>query len=307
MYVLIVLCRLLVYNGCHITNNWETIMDKLQELNNVAIYIDYENVYKTLALQYKNLLREGFFEKIQKWCKSKGMRVVKIAVYCNFDNADLHESYHQTLLQEYGILTVHTSNRGKNYADMQISIDAINDMYLNHNIDQFIIMSNDKDMSPLLNTIKSNKRKAILLTVGDSYDYALCNVPDEHITIDEILKESIEELYLERSNSKILKNIEEFYCNQNPLRKQLELEYCIKNQMSYRHIMQYELLNIFDILQNQNQLFIYEYNFRGNSCYGIATSSIENQLISGGIAQKQNIIHYDFRSRITALYDKVSG
>lgn len=46
-------------------------MDELQMLNNVAIYIDYENVYKSMAKQHKNLLREGFFEKIQKWCKGK--------------------------------------------------------------------------------------------------------------------------------------------------------------------------------------------------------------------------------------------
>ena len=30
------------------------------KLYNVAIYIDYENVYKTLLFQYKNLLRLGF-------------------------------------------------------------------------------------------------------------------------------------------------------------------------------------------------------------------------------------------------------
>lgn len=269
-------------------------------------YIDYENVYKTLAAQHKNLLREGFFEKIQSWCKVKKMRIVKIAAYCNFDNTDMHESYHQTMLQEYGVLTVHTSNRGKNYADMQISIDAINDMYLNQNIDQFIIMSNDKDMSPLLNTIKSNKRKAILLTVGDSYDYALCNVPDEHISIEEIWKEKINELYIDRVHQKIVENIEEYYTNQNPINKQLELEYCISNQMAYRHIMKYELLNIFHILQNNGNLFIYEYEFRQKSYYGVGTSSMQEKLINANLFDKDKIIQYNFVTRINDLYDKVA-
>ncbi len=285
------------------TDGWGITMDNV--LNNVAIYIDYENVYKTLAVQHKNLLREGFFEKIQSWCKDKKMRIVKIVAYCNFDNTDLHESYHQTMLQEYGVLTVHTSNRGKNYADMQISIDAINDMYLNQNIDQFIIMSNDKDMSPLLNTIKSNKRKAILLTVGDSYDYALCNVPDEHISIEEIWKEKISELYIERVHQKIIENIEEYYINQVTIHKQLELEYCITNQMTYRHIMKYELLNIFRILQSSNLLFIYEYEFRQKIYYGVTTFSMLDKLVIAKLINKEKIIHYDFENRISELYDKV--
>lgn len=276
-----------------------------QIFNNVAIYIDYENVYKTLALEHKNLLREGFFEKIQKWCKNKSMRIIKIVAYCNFDNPDLHESYHQTLLQEYGVLTLHTSNRGKNYADMQISIDAINDMYLNQNIDQFIIMSNDKDMSPLLNTIKSNKRKAILLTVGNSFDYALCNVPDEHVSIDDILKEDVEELYLDRYNDKILKNIEEYYVQQSTMSKQLEISYCIINQMSYRHIMKYEIFNIFDILQEKNLLFAFEYTFRDKPCIGIATTSIKDKLIENKVLDENKIIKYDFATKKDELYDAI--
>jgi uncharacterized LabA/DUF88 family protein len=288
------------------TNDWGIIMDSLQLLNNVAIYIDYENVYKTLASQEKNLLREGFFEKIQNWCRAKKMRIIKIVAYCNFDNSDMHESYHQTMLQEYGVLTVHTSNRGKNYADMQISIDAINDMYLNQNIDQFIIMSNDKDMSPLLNTIKSNKRKVILLTVGSSYDFALCNVPDEHIPIEEILKEKIDKLYIEKTYPKILENIEDYYSNQSPITKQLELGYCISNQMTFRHIMKYELLNIFHILQSDDKLFIYEYEFRGKPYYGIAVSSMREDLISMDFIKREKIVHYDFETKVKELYKNIS-
>ena len=82
----------------------------------------------------------------------------------------MYDSYHQSKLQEYGVETVHTSNRGKNYADMQLAIDVLNQMYLNENIDEFIIISNDKDMSPLINTIKANKRKAVLITANDNYE-----------------------------------------------------------------------------------------------------------------------------------------
>lgn len=71
-------------------------------LYNVALFIDYENVYKNLLKENRNIIRDGFFEKIREWCRQNNRRLVKIAVYCNYDNEDLHESYHQSLLQSYG-------------------------------------------------------------------------------------------------------------------------------------------------------------------------------------------------------------
>ena len=61
-------------------------------LYNAALFIDYENVYKNLLHENRNIIRDGFFEKIRKWCQKNNRRLVKIAVYCNYDNQDLHES-----------------------------------------------------------------------------------------------------------------------------------------------------------------------------------------------------------------------
>lgn len=99
---------------------------------NVAVFIDYENVYKALLEEKTNVLRLAFFEKLRKWCSEHQRRVVRIVVYCNFDNMDLHESFHQSVLQSYGVETVHTSNQGKNYADLKITIDVLSSMYSNN-------------------------------------------------------------------------------------------------------------------------------------------------------------------------------
>lgn len=56
---------------------------------NVAVFIDYENVYKALLEEKTNVLRLAFFEKLRKWCSEHQRRVVRIVVYCNFDNMDL--------------------------------------------------------------------------------------------------------------------------------------------------------------------------------------------------------------------------
>lgn len=64
----------------------------VEEFHNVAVFIDYENIYKTLLPEHKNLLRMGFFEKLRDWCKVNNQRTVKIVSYCNYDNNDLYES-----------------------------------------------------------------------------------------------------------------------------------------------------------------------------------------------------------------------
>ena len=142
---------------------------------NVAVFIDYENVYKALLEEKTNVLRLAFFEKLRKWCSEHQRRVVRIVVYCNFDNMDLHESFHQSVLQSYGVETVHTSNQGKNYADLKITIDVLSSMYSNNNIDEFFIMSNDKDMTPLLNTIRANKRNVAVITISFSTPENACS------------------------------------------------------------------------------------------------------------------------------------
>lgn len=284
------------------------------KLYNVAIYIDYENVYKTLLYQYKNLLRLGFFEKLNKWCKSRNLRIVKIIAYCNFDNRDLMESRHQTKLQEYGVSTIHTSNRGKNYADLQITIDALNDMYINENIDEFIIMSNDKDMSPLLNTIKLNKRKVTLLTVGDNFDFALCNVPDEHITLNDILSIEMDEndLYIKRAEEEIQENIESYAksnldntINNNAPFKHIELKYYVTNQDTFRSVMEYEIYNILKILYDKKIIFIYRYIYRDSDYYAMMPTIYRDEALSHNILTLDDIVEdYDFDTLIKKSYEE---
>lgn len=282
------------------------------KLYNVAIYIDYENIHKSLLCQHMNLLRLGFFEKIHRWSKDKGLRIIKIAAYCNFDNKDLHDSYHQTRLQEYGVVTIHTSNRGKNYADLQITIDALNDMYNNNNIDEFIIMSNDKDMSPLLNTIKTNKRKATLLTVGSNYDYALCNVPDEHITLDDIVGITLEgSLYITRLEAAIMNNILSFAQGNIDAKikgvpfKHIEIDHYVKNQVSFFSIMEYEMYNILKTLYDENKIFIYKYNYRNADFNALLPLDLKQLAIQNQCINEIDIITtYDFELIINKTYDK---
>lgn len=272
---------------------------------NVGIYIDYENVYKSLLVQNTNLLRLGFFEKVHEWCGTSNRRIVKIAAYCNFDNKDLYESYHQTKLQEYGVDTIHTSNKGKNFADLQIAIDVLNTMYQNNNIDEFIIMSNDKDMSPLLNTIKLNKRKVTLITIGDKFDQAICNVPDEHVGIEEILKVKIDQLYISREDDQILNNLEKYANDIISTKKKIELSYYINSCVKREHLMEYEIINILKMLYDKGLILLYDYKHYSDFCIGILPASLKDDYISNKIIEIADIkSDFNFDLAIKDSYDK---
>ena len=288
-------------------------------LYNAALFIDYENVYKNLLCENRNIIRDGFFEKIRKWCQNNNRRLVKIAVYCNYDNQDLHESYHQSLLQSYGVESIHTSNQGKNFADLQITIDVLTAMHLNNNIDEFLIMSNDKDMTPLLNNIRYNKRKVSVITVGDKYNDAICSFSDEQIKYEEIIEESVENLYIDTLQEKIKKNLDS-YLNKNKLTfqenntinekdatisakfKHAGLEYFCENQARIQCLMLYEVYNCINNIVQNNEYLFYNYKHGAKSCIGICHTS-EKELLKD-ICKEEDFFKPDIAKMRDDLYNK---
>ena len=179
-------------------------------MKNAIVYIDYENIHQTLLHKNTNVLRIGFFEKLRKWCNEEDIRILDIIAYCNFDTKELSESYHQTKLQEYGVQTIHTSNKGKNYADLKITTDLLENMYNNSNVDGFILVSNDKDMTPLINQVKKYKDFMYLITAGSNYDNSILSFPDKHISIEEIENVKCEELIIDKMDEEVLTNLKNY-------------------------------------------------------------------------------------------------
>lgn len=288
-------------------------------LYNAALFIDYENVYKNLLHENRNIIRDGFFEKIRKWCQKNNRRLVKIAVYCNYDNQDLHESYHQSLLQSYGVESIHTSNQGKNFADLQITIDVLTAMHLNNNIDEFLIMSNDKDMTPLLNNIRYNKRKVSVITVGNKYNDAICSFSDEQIKYENIIEESVENLYIDTLQEKIKKNLDSYLSknksafHENNVANEKEtdtsvkfkhtcLEFFCENQARMHCLMLYEVYNcINNIIQDDDYLF-YNYKYGSKTFIGICHAS-EKELLKD-ICKEEDFFEPNIAKMRDDLYNK---
>lgn len=305
-----------MYNGVHqllMIGGFKSMTKSGDEIfHNVALYIDYENVYKTLRKDYKNIIRLGFFEKLRVWCSEHGKRLIKIAVYCNFDNVDLYNSHHQSLLQNYGVDTIHTSNQGKNYADLKLTIDVLNSMYSNNNIDEFIIMSNDKDMTPLLNTIRENKRKASVLTTGECYNKSICSFSDEQIKFEDIMTTDCDTLDIELIELNFLDGIRNFInakfsdyksgaISTKPY-PHYAIEYNIDKQSDHFNLMDYELANM--IFLHNDEFIYYNYYAKGKKYVALTLKSLKDDFLSNEIIKNTDIIDFDIDKFVSTTYNK---
>ena len=290
--------------------NTSSNLNEQKNLYNVALFIDYENVYKNLLEENRNVIRDGFFEKIREWCRRNNRRLVKIAVYCNYDNEDLHESYHQSLLQSYGVESIHTSNQGKNFADLQITIDVLTAMHLNDNIDEFFIMSNDKDMTPLLNNIRYNKRKVSVVTVGNKYNDAICSFSDEQIKYEDVIKMELEHPYIDTLEEKIEKNVlnsftrNKSYFDETNTFQHIGLEYFANLQTKNCCLMTYEVYNCLKNLSNHGKIVFYNYQYKNKIYKGICPFGEREYLKNTHNIADEDFITLDLDTRILEQYSK---
>lgn len=278
-------------------------------MKNVVIFIDYENIHKRFLEKNQNLLSQNFFEKLRRWCYKKGFRILDIKAYCNFDIKDLYESRHQTKLQEYGVETYHTSNKSKNYADLKIATDLMEELYENSNIDGFILISNDKDMTPLIKAVKRYKELIYLITNENSFDNALRNFPDKHITIEEILNNIVDTDITSNLNdipNKIMTNLTEYITSSKNIssRKHYSLKKYVDNLKVFLCLPEYEVLNQLKLAYQQDLIVIYKYTFNSGNYEGIISKTLEESAITGNLFTKNDITCYDFDKAISESYQK---
>lgn len=152
-------------------------------------------------------------------------------------------------------------------------------MYSNHNIDEFFIMSNDKDMTPLLNTIRANKRNVTVITTGSTYNQSICEFADRHVELSEICSvevthkiiDDIATAYLAKFEQHIDQLISNF--DVEGKFKHCELEYTLANESKYLKVMCYEFATIIRDFYAAKKVFFYNYIYGTKPCVGFAPES----------------------------------
>jgi uncharacterized LabA/DUF88 family protein len=129
----------------------------------------------------------NFFKVIQEKLATAGLNIIDIIVFGNFEKNTLNGKQ-QTLLRAMGFQTRHASNNGKNSSDLELTVNALRDLFRNPNIEVFVIASSDRDIIPLLKEIKYENKLSYIITTKNGFNPTVIKYADFHEYIESIFK-----------------------------------------------------------------------------------------------------------------------
>jgi uncharacterized LabA/DUF88 family protein len=151
------------------------------------VYVDFENISELLKKSGHDPLEMNFFKVIPEKLKTAGLNIIDIIVFDNFEKNTLNGKQ-QTLLRAMGFQTRHASNNGKNSSDLELTVNALRDLFRNPNIDVFVIASSDRDIIPLLKEIKYENKLSFIITTRNGFNPTVIKYADSHEYIEDIFK-----------------------------------------------------------------------------------------------------------------------
>lgn len=277
---------------------------------NAAVFIDYENVHFNFINQFKNVFELDFFRKLKQFLNEKDFNVVDTVAYCNYDIADMHLSFHQTKLHQLGIDTRHTTNNGKNYADLQITADVLDLVHTNETIDCIILISNDKDMTPLIKSVKKTNVSLVLILFKDLFDRVLLEYPNSHYFIEDIIKTKVKGT--NDFKDEVFGNIETFVNKKIPTGATTpflwSLDKCLESISAWFKVFEYEIVRNLSLLEQENKIFAYKYKIGTNpkEFIGISTNTHSALYVSSGTNTITKVTNYFSTAIQEQTYKKYS-
>jgi hypothetical protein len=156
----------------------------------LAVFIDFENLALGLVRDRSGRpkKRSETFDmaKVMDRLVEKGKVLVKIA-YADWGRfGEYRERMHDAGIQMREI--PERGKTGKNHADIQLCVDAMDMCYSKEHIDTFVIVSGDSDFTPLVSKLKENGKAVIGLGMKDSTSDLLAGSCDEFIYYEDIVK-----------------------------------------------------------------------------------------------------------------------
>jgi hypothetical protein len=147
-------------------------------------YVDYENIRELLKTYGKNPLEIDFFRVILGRLAIAGLKVIDFIVYGDFEKT--MRCNDQTFLRAMGLQTRHATNDGKSSGDLELTVDALRDLYKNSNISIFVIISSDRDIIPLLKAIKYENKLSYVYSTRNGFNQIVAKYADFHEYLEDL-------------------------------------------------------------------------------------------------------------------------
>ncbi len=155
----------------------------MQEERKMALFFDFENI--VIGIEEA---KHGKFElglTLQRLLE-KGKILYKRA-YANWDRYSKYRRlFHDASIELFDIPK--STRSGKNAADIQMVVDALELSYSKDHIDVFVLASGDSDFSPLVSKLRENDKYVIGFGVKNSVSQLLVSNCDEFIYYEDIVR-----------------------------------------------------------------------------------------------------------------------
>lgn len=159
--------------------------------NNVALFIDYENVYWSMKNNYMLVPQAGRLVDLVKQEANKQGQVVMAMAYADFDQQEFKGL--QTELQRRSVEPRHVFSKSspegirKNAADIELSLDALELMYTRDDIDTYVLVCGDRDLIQLIRKLHTRNKRVLVLGVSRTTSNDLVMFADEFTQIESLL------------------------------------------------------------------------------------------------------------------------
>jgi uncharacterized protein (TIGR00288 family) len=156
--------------------------------HSLAVFIDFENLAlgmeRDRAGRPKKRTEVFDMNRVLARLVEKGRVMVKVA-YADWGRfSEYREAMHDAGIQMREI--PERGKTGKNHADIQLCVDAMDMCWSKEHIDTFVIVSGDSDFTPLASKLKENGKNVIGLGMKDSTSDLLASTCDEFIYYEDI-------------------------------------------------------------------------------------------------------------------------
>jgi hypothetical protein len=154
---------------------------------NIAIYLDFENLAIAARDYFPGLSKPLRIDHIMDYAAQKGNMCIKKA-YADWAR-EPNQAYVSDLM-EYAFELVHLPDmtaRGKNAADLRMSMDAMEDMQNFSTIEKFIVGSGDTDFIHLIRRIQQRGKYAVVIGFENSVGRTIRDNCNEFKAIEELM------------------------------------------------------------------------------------------------------------------------
>jgi uncharacterized protein (TIGR00288 family) len=149
----------------------------------LALFCDFENLALGAREQH---LGEFDVAAILERLLLKGNIVVKKA-YCDWQRyTSFRRAMHEAAFEL--IEVPHTTQAGKNSADIRMVVDALDLCYTKAHVNTFVIISGDSDFSPLVSKLRENDKTVIGVGIRANTSGLLKDNCDDFVFYDDLIK-----------------------------------------------------------------------------------------------------------------------